>query len=485
TEALAAGKNTAEVPAAPAEPEVTPAAAIVTGDAAAARPGPHETRLRAPSTVEQAAAGAAIGAARALRGANDALNRLAPPSDRPAGRSGSGSPLAIGVAGLIPILIVIGVVALWISGTGESEFDQCLREARTTAETARAVDSADVAGMIAAWNAVTLVINRCEDLRAGDPQVAALRREARSITDTLLGISRRRTTVIDTLPGAGLTHAVLQGEDLYVLDDTNDLVYRLTLSGDGFSVVPGTRQPIPSMRRSAQVEQFVIGDLIDIAWAENGAGLSQGNVIVALDRNGVLIDCPPRFLQNCNAQRINTDTWVNPVAIWFWQGRLYVLDPAANQIWRYDPSGGAYPNAPSEYFTGEGRPDIRGAVDFGIDTPGSVYILTEIGILARFTSARQDGFAFSGFPPNQRINRAVQFALNPNPPRQGMYFIDNSTRTIFETTMAGTFVNSYRPIDEEQFARVADVVVDTNKQILYVLSGPSIYAIDRTEGAGS
>jgi hypothetical protein len=485
-EALAAGKSTTEAPAAVAEAEAeavpAPEAAAVGADETAARPGPRETRLRGPSSVELAAAGAAIGAARALRGAGDTLNRLAP-AERPAGRGGAGSPIAVGIAVLIPILIVVGVVALWISGTGESEFDQCLREARTTAETARGVDSADVTGMIAAWNAVTLVINRCEGLRAGDPQLAALRREARSITDTLLGISRRRTTVIDTLPGAGLTHVVLQGEDLYVLDDTNDLVYRLTLSGDGFSVVPGTRQPIPSMRRSAQVEQFVVGDLIDIAWAENGAGLSQGNVIVALDRSGVLIDCPPRFLQNCNAQRINTDTWVNPVAIWFWQGRLYVLDPAANQIWRYDPSGGAYPNAPSEYFTGEGRPDIRGAVDFGIDTPGSIYILTEIGILARFTSARQDGFAFSGFPPNQRINRAVQFALNPNPPRQGMYFIDNSTRTIFETTMAGTFVNSYRPIDEEQFARIADVVVDTNKQILYVLSGPSIYAIDRTEGA--
>ena len=22
----------------------------------------------------------------------------------------------------------------------------------------------------------------------------------------------------------------------------------------------------------------------------------------------------------------------------YWQGRLYVLDPAANQVWRYDPS---------------------------------------------------------------------------------------------------------------------------------------------------
>lgn len=485
TEALAAGRATAEVPAAAPESPTSGDADDEGVAEASAQPGPYESRLRGPTTLERAAGTAAVGAARALKGANDALNRVAPPppEDKPADRGWLGSPIAAGVAVLIPILVVVGVVALWISGTGESEFDLCVREARSAAETARAVDSADVTGMVTAWSAAVLVIDRCDGLRAGDPQLAALRREARSITDTLLGISRRRTTVIDTLPSASLTRAVMQGEDMYVLDDANDLVYRLTLSGDGFSVVQGTRQAIPAMRRNAPVEQFTVGDLIDIAWADNGAGLSQGNVIVALDRSGILIDCPPRFLQNCNAQRINTDTWINPVAMTFWQGRLYVLDPAANQIWRYDPSGGAYPNAPSEYFTGEGRPDIRAAVDFAIDTPGSIYILTEIGILARFTSAAQDGFAFSGFPPNQRINRAVQFSLNPNPPRQGMYFVDNSTRTIFETTMAGTFVNSYRPLDEEQFARVADVVVDTNKQILYVLSGASIYAIDRTEGA--
>lgn len=463
-------------------PPVTPVSATGVGSTAADAGAPSP-RPRRTSPVEHAAGGAAIGASKVLRGAGDLLDKVAPPPapGESADRGWMGSPIAAGVAVLIPVLVVVAVIALWISGTGETEFDQCVREAQTAAQTARSIDSADVAGMIAAWNGATLVIDRCDTLRENDPQLAALRREARSITDTLLGITRRTTRVLDTLPGARLTRMVLQGEDLYVLDDANDLAYRMTLTGDGFGIVEGTRQAIPSLRRTAPVEQYTVGDLIDIAWAEDGSGLSQGNVIVGLDRDGVLIDCPPRFLQNCNAQRINTDTWINPVAMAFWQGRMYVLDPAANQIWRYDPGGGAYPNAPTEYFTGEGRPDIRGAVDFAIDSPGSIYILIETGILVRFTSSEQDGFAFSGFPDNQRINRAAQFALNANPPRQGMYFVDNSTRTLFETTMAGTFVNSYRPIDEEQFAGLADVVVDTNKQIIYAVSGASIYAIDRTQ----
>lgn len=461
---------TEEIPAAPAE-------------AASSAPAPR--REPRPSTVDRALGSAARGTAKVLDGAGGMLDRAAPAqADGGDDRRGFfNTPWATGLSLLIPVLVVVLVVILWIGGTGESEFDICVGDAQRGAQTARGVASSDVTGTLAAWNALTLVLERCEGIRTADPQISALRRESREIIDNLLNISRRTMTPIDALPSARLTRGFLQGEDMYVLDDANDQVYRLTLTVEGMGMVQGTRQPIPSMRRNAPIAQFTVGDIIDIAWAEDGSGLSQGNVVAALDRNGVLIDCPPRTLQNCSAQRIITDTWVNPVAITFWSGRLYVLDPPANQIWRYDPSGGAFPNAPTEYFTGENRPDIRGAVDFGIDTPGSIYVLVDNGTLGRFTSARQDGFAFSGFPENLPLTRPIQFSLNPNPPRQGMYFADISSRTIFETTMAGTFVNSYRATDDSLFAELADVVVDTNKQIIYALSGNSILAFRRNEGS--
>lgn len=442
---------------------------------------PPPRRDPRPSGLDRAVGSAAIGTAKVLEGANGLLDRAAPVKPGEERKSFFSTPWATGLSLFIPVLVVVLVVILWIGGTGESEFDICVGDAQGGAQTARGVASSDVTGTLAAWNAVALVLERCEAIRAGDPQIAAMRRESREIIDNLLNISRRNMTPVDALPSARLTRGLLQGEDMYVLDDANDQVYRLTLTVEGLGLVPGTRQPIPSMRRNAPIAQFTVGDIIDIAWAEDGSGLSQGNVITALDRNGVLIDCPPRTLQNCSAQRINTDVWVSPVAIAFWSGRLYVLDPSANQIWRYDPSGGAFPNAPTEYFTGENRPDIRGAVDFGIDTPGSIYVLVDNGTLGRFTSARQDGFAFSGFPENLQLSRAAQFSLNPNPPRQGMYFVDVGSRTIFETTMAGTFVNSYRASNDSLFAEIADVVVDTNKQIIYALSGNSILAFRRNE----
>ncbi|MBK8035233.1 MAG: hypothetical protein IPK17_38160 [Chloroflexi bacterium] len=69
----------------------------------------------------------------------------------------------------------------------------------------------------------------------------------------------------------------------------------------------------------------------------------------------------------------------SPRAIDFWEGRMYILDPGANQIWRYDPSGGAYPGMPLEYFTGERRPDISRALDFAITNEGDIYLLLQEG----------------------------------------------------------------------------------------------------------
>jgi hypothetical protein len=243
--------------------------------------------------------------------------------------------------------------------------------------------------------------------------------------------------------------------------------------------VAGTRQPIASMRRGAAVNQFTVGDILDISWEDDGAGLSQGSVITALDSNGVLIDCPPRFMQTCNAQQLNTSTWTQPVAMNFWQGRLYVLDPAANQLWRYDPSGGAFPNAPIEYFGGEGRPDIRNVIDFGIDTPGAVYLMYADGTLLKYTGGQRVGFAFSNFPEGQPLLSVNSMYLNSNPTDLMLYFVARDLRTIYQTTHAGTFAASYRAQDDTLFASLSDVAVDGNKDIVYAVSGNSILALTR------
>ncbi|MCI0352190.1 MAG: hypothetical protein L0Z53_22450, partial [Acidobacteriales bacterium] len=429
------------------------------------------------NNVRRAAGTAALGAGKALEGVNNTLDRVLP-LPKAGQKRWLSTPAATGIAVFIPVLVVVVVLIMWLTGTGQSEFDLCVSDTNQAAEVARGVASSDVIGTLAAWNAVLVFVDECNAIRTGDPSIAALMGEARTVIDALLQITRRPAARIEALPSAVLRHGVLQGEDLYVLDDGNDYVYRLVLTTEGTGLA-APREPIQAMRRQGTVNQFTIDDIIDIAYTEDGSGVSQGNVITALDRNGVLVDCPPRFLQNCSAQQINTDTWNNPVAMHFWRGRLYLLDPAGNQLWRYDPSGGAYPNTPLEYFVGEGRPDIRNAVDFAIDAEGTVYILTGDGEMLRYISGTREGFDFANFPEQESLTGVTSMFLSTNPVDLMVYFVNPSNRTIFQTTYTGAFVNSYRAENEEQFAQVADVVVDANKRIMYVLSGSLVLAFRR------
>jgi hypothetical protein len=427
-------------------------------------------------SLKRAVGSVAMGTGKALEGVNNTLDKVMP-LPKEGQKSRLSTPAATGVAILIPVLVVVLVVAMWLSGTGESEFDECVNEANRAADLARGVASSDVTGTLAAWNAVLVIVERCDQLRDNDPAMDALTRDARTVIDALLSIERRLIAPIDRLPSATLTRAVLQGEDLYVLDDGNDLVYRISLPTEALE--GATHAAIPGMRRQGTVNQFTVGDIFDIAWTDDGSGVSQSSVITALDRNGVLIDCPPTFLQNCNAQQLNIDTWNQPVAMKFWEGRLYILDPAANQIWRYVPSGGAYPNPPIEYFVGEGRPDLRTAVDFAIDTPGSIYILRSDGSVLRYNGGTPEPFTLDAFPTEQSMRSAAAMFLNTNPIAQNIYFVDRENRTIYETTQRGTFVNSYRSEDESLFTEIAYALEDANKRIIYVLSGNSVLAFRR------
>ncbi len=381
-----------------------------------------------------------------------------------------------GIVVLLPVAVVVLVVGMAVLNSDETEFEMCLRQAMDTADFARDINPNDINGVLSAWNAVLIQAEQCDNLRADDPTVVALIREGQDIIDRLSSVSRREGGVIETFPNASLTQVLLQGLDLYMLDDQNEYVYRVTLTNDGRGVIPNTRQPLPAMRLGAGVGEFVVGDLIDISWSE------ESNSVIALDRNGVLIACSPQFLTRCDAQGLlGSETWSNPIAITMWQERIYVLDPDANQVWRYEPSGGTYANAPTEYFSGDARPDIRATIDFTIDADGAVFLLYAQGTISKFISGEQQTFSYAGFPDGQLLTSADAFYLDDNPISQRMYIASRASRTVFEVSKAGTFFNSYRTFDEDQFATLTNVVVDAGQQVIYALSGNALITLERNE----
>jgi hypothetical protein len=466
-------RSTWKVPAL-AETEPAPA----TPGASAPPPTPRRSRLREARHETEARAklglsSTALRSAGLLETLNRLFNRILPPPVE-GQRAWLKPSTAAATVIVIPVAIVLLVTVMSVSRAPETEFELCVQEAQKTAVVARGIASSDVDGTVKAWNALTAVVERCGNIRPGDLSLAALTREAQSVIDRLYRIERREAKRLQSFQNAILKRVILRGQDLYVLDSQNQQVSRVTLAADGRGVVPGSRQILPAMRVGAVVQQYRITNLIDIAWTEDASQ------VIGLDKSGILIECSPRFLQSCDAGRLlAAEKWVNPIAMALWQGRLYVLDTGANQIWRYEASGGTFPNTPSEYFVGQKRPDVRTAVDFGIDEDGSIYVLLGDGTVMKFRSGEQVPFGFAGFPEGQKPLSGDALFLNNDPTAQVMYIVSRNQRTIYETSLAGSFFSSYRIFNEADFITLSSVVADADQQAIYALSGNTIFVLDR------
>ncbi|HEX2906586.1 MAG TPA: hypothetical protein VHO69_06995, partial [Phototrophicaceae bacterium] len=146
------------------------------------------------------------------------------------------------------------------------------------------------------------------------------------------------------------------------------------------------------------------------------------------------------------------------------------------QIWRYEPSGGTYATPPNEYFAGVNRPDIRATVDFGIDDKGNLYVLSNSGQIHKYRSGEEIEFAYANFPSDPPMPGADALFLNNDPTAQGLFIVCRANRTIYETSLAGTFNASYRAFNEADFTLISNVVADASQGREYT-SAPARYSL--------
>lgn len=470
------------IPVIAGESSKTIAAEMMTQRSTAPAPAAASAVPAAPTPPRRPSAPARIvgGLARAL---GTMLTRIANLFGRLLGRSAESRAVrySTGVATLalfaLPIVVVVLVVASWTVGIGETRFEACVREAIDAANVARTIDSSVPQGVLAAWEATFLKLDDCDRLRPGDLLLQTIRREGRGVVDILRNIERRVPIQLFELPNANITRLLLQGLTMYALDQQNGLVYRWQLTQDGLGIASNPA-PLIAMRRGASVQGLLMGDILDIAY---DATL---DVVVAVGRNGVLFRCPPRFINECEAQQLlGVEKWGTPANIHIWRGNLYLLDTGGNQLWRYQPSGGTYGGVPSEYFTGTVRPDLRLAVDFTISTAGaaagSVYVLYSNGLMTKHFQGRPDPFAFAGFPDGAEISNVLTngLFLNDSPVDTAFYVLSAPTGTIYETSLAGSFIALYRTDPEDALFRMSDIVTNPQQQIMYVASGTRVFAI--------
>ncbi len=375
---------------------------------------------------------------------------------------------------IVPVAVVLLIFLLWFSGTNRSALEICLEDTEKIYQVAQGVQDSDLNAWRTAWEALRDAVEDCDPEGGRDETLDFFRAEAQEKLDILYYVSRKETRVLATIPNARLTDIFLRNNRLFLLDSQGDTqVYHLTLSEDGLSAT-GKPEPLPFLRGGSQLDGQTVSRIIEIDWSEEALGFGHENVIVGLDEKGMLVDCLITFMSQCQAQQLQrADQWQEPNSLHIWDGRLYILDPPYFQIWRYEPSGGAYHDVPTEYFTGQGIPNIDEAVDFQITSTGDLFILRSDGLLQKYRGGIEQSFGRLAFP--RLPNSAAGLFIDESSMDSAIYVADAESRSVLKMSLGGSFIADIRLDHERALADLQDIVVDARQGLIYAISGNSVY----------
>ncbi|MBN1953888.1 MAG: hypothetical protein JW900_02450 [Anaerolineae bacterium] len=309
--------------------------------------------------------------------------------------------LMIGIAIAILVITILVTLWTWFNYGSRVREQQVLSEASQYAAQAR--ESTDPLQQRAHWEAVLAVLAAVE----GNPQAAQLAAEAQDALDRLDHVIRVDPVLL-WAPDAALSarRLVARGSSLFFLDVENQAVAQLALAAGG---VGGSSQVATILAMGEERDDQQVAALVDMAWNPPGGEWAFDRLVV-LDADSQLWAYDPAWPDaTCRLPLGSNPEAGVPVALSTFGGRLFLLDPMADQIWRYWPHGGGYAEPPDSYFADDGPPQpLQFALDLAID--GNVYVLLADGQIAKYFDGEPMPFAVTDVPPPQPAFVAVAVA---------------------------------------------------------------------------
>jgi hypothetical protein len=406
----------------------------------------------------------AVGLTVAAHGVATILQRTLPEgtvTPRPRGKGAD--TVLMGVAVLIPAMIVALVATTYTEYSTAAQFQALLSGARNDA-----AKSASLKEPVAQREGWTSALNQATSalaMRPGDPEARKVRDEAQRALDKLDNVSRLAMSLLWDFKMPGARRLAAQGLFLYILDRTAGRLVQLTLNESGNGIADRGEPPTRAAR-GLTVNDRQVGELIDLVWMPVGGTRTRSSLVI-LDSNGLL-----DYDQGWGLRSVPLGQGTVPPgarAIAAFGGNLYVLDVAANQIWRYRPQADGYGGTPEGYF--EKPPgDLSTAIDMAID--GSVYLLHSDGRIRKFFGGQEKAFAISGM--SDKLKRPVALSVDAEARRGALYVADADGNRIVQLNPDGAFVRQIRATDDA-FNALEDVLVDEREGRLFVTSGGRLY----------
>ena len=373
----------------------------------------------------------------------------------------------------IPVLIAI-VVALAYSSFGkEARFQRLIDKAQEE------ISLAESAGLTSEearphWEAALEYASAAVGWRPDDPAIIALQAQAQAALDVLDGVVHLSLVHLWDLGQSNAPRQLVvhgQGQTIFVLDPAGGWVTQLTLNQLSDGVVEQDVAPI-LVHTGQRIGDKEVGKLVDMAWVNSG-GARQTSGLVILEEDGALISYDPAWGDaeggtNLVRSLLGTPPTGVSRAVDSFEGRFYVLDTVADQIWRYDPQGDTYPGQPDRYFVTSPPKPLGDALDMAID--GNIYVLYADGTILKFLEGESQPFEVRMVPDG--IGQVVAFTVDR---RSGtVYLADRTNRRIIELDPDGAFHAQFRAA--EVLDELESLAVDEMTGRLYIISGGRLYA---------
>ncbi|KKW01365.1 MAG: hypothetical protein UY52_C0019G0017 [Parcubacteria group bacterium GW2011_GWC2_49_9] len=159
-------------------------------------------------------------------------------------------------------------------------------------------------------------------------------------------------------------------------------------------------------------------------------------------------------------------TEINIVDIGYYEGRLYLLDIANNQVWRAVRGASQYSAAQKWIQDGT---DVRLAHSLAVD--GDIYVLQENGSVSKFTRGTRQDFSIESVEP--ALGGGTKIWTDPD--SSSLYILDAEGKRLLLFSKEGALRNQYV---SEAFATATDIAINETAKKAYILAGTTIYTVD-------
>ncbi|MCS6801587.1 MAG: hypothetical protein RMM58_10775 [Chloroflexota bacterium] len=434
--------------------------------------------------IEGVVAGAGGAAAALVRGVAPAVRLFVPAGDEPRRAVGAerdeASPSAPGeprphpqrraaggwrrfLAGALAAVIVVAALGLTLptmvtKDRGEAAYVNAMTEAERSYRAA--LTSTDQGFARTRLREAEFAVGRALDARRDDPAALKLQEAVKAEIQKLDRVVRVGGVqqVID-LAAAGARDpsglVVEGGTTAYVLDPSPWGVRKIALEPNK------PKEPQIVAVRGTQTDGVAVGDPMAIAWLYPVDARSRVGVIV-LDRDRRL------FYQPANRPLVElavrgASAWQSVQAIRGYVGNLYILDPKANQVWRYLPNWSGYDTEMRGILEGAQIADAR---DFSID--GNIYVLTESGKVWKFVDGIGTEFDLRSL--DKPLNKPT--AIVTGATARGVYVADPANHRIVVFDKEGRL---QRQLVSETFSGMTALAVDEALGKFWFIAGKKLF----------